>query len=390
MIYLDYAASHPMTSTALQAYAEAAALVGNPASVHVAGQAAREKLEEGRGMVAAAIGVDPRTLLCNSGATEGNNQAIVGVARQWQAQHGRTGHLISTPTEHLATLAPLRELEQQGWRLSWLTPDVSGRYDPAELSELLQTGGTAKTAHDTALVSLHYVNNELGSVQNIAEMSAICQAAGVPLHCDAVQAAGVLPIEPEVWGVSLLTLSAHKWGGPRGVGFLYVERGLQLAPLLVGGGQESGKRAGTQNTAGVYAAGVSLQQAEKARPQTWQHLQALRQQAETAIRQAVLEVRCNHPVSDPIKSCPKIMNITLPNSDGEALLMNLDILGISLSSGSACSAGTMQASHVLTALGHSSAEALASLRLSFGAATTASEIDQASSAIAQAAAASQL
>ncbi|MDB5044302.1 MAG: cysteine desulfurase, partial [Deinococcus sp.] len=247
MIYLDYAATHPMTPEALAAYAQAAALPGNPASVHGAGQAARERLEEGRARVAAVLNTDPRTLIANSGGTEGDNHVLLGMARAWEEKHGRPGHLITTPTEHSAVLAPARWLAAQGWAVTWLAPDSHGRYTPDQLAEALRP--------ETALVSIHHANNEIGTVQDTPALAAVAAAQGVPYHSDAVQAPGVLPIDVATWGVTFATISAHKWGGPRGVGFLYVRRGTVLPALTLGGGQEGGLRPGTQDTAGVYAAG---------------------------------------------------------------------------------------------------------------------------------------
>ncbi|PTA67259.1 cysteine desulfurase family protein [Deinococcus arcticus] len=373
MIYLDYAATHPMTPEALAAYAGAAALPGNPASVHAAGQAARERLEEGRARVAAALGVDPRTLTANSGGTEGDNQVLLGTARAWQDAHGRPGHLITTPTEHSAVLAPARALAAQGWAVTFLTPDRFGRYDPAELGASLRG--------DTALVSIHHANNELGTVQDTAALSAAAAARGVPYHTDAVQAPGVLPLDLGGWGVTFATFSAHKWGGPRGVGFLYLRRGAALAPVTLGGGQEGGLRPGTQDTAGVYAAGVALTHAEARREATHAHLLALRTRFLGAIA-AIPGLRVNHPPD----GSPKVASVTIPGADGEALLMNLDMQGVCASAGSACSAGTMQPSHVLTATGLSEADARASVRFSFGAATTLAEVDAAAAALVQAAA----
>ncbi|PNY80148.1 cysteine desulfurase family protein [Deinococcus koreensis] len=372
MIYLDYAATHPMTPEALAAYAQAAALPGNPSSVHGAGQAARERLEEGRARVAAALGVDPRTLVANSGGTEGDNHVLLGVARQWQDERGRPGHLITTPTEHSAVLAPARALAAQGWAVTLLTPDAHGRYDPAELEASLRP--------DTALVSIHHANNELGSVQDTPALAAVAAARGVPYHTDAVQAPGVLPVDLPGWGVTFATFSAHKWGGPRGVGLLYIRRGAALPALSLGGGQEGGLRAGTQDTAGVYAAGVALTLAEAQRGATFAHLGQLRERFVQAVS-PVPGLRVNHPPD----GSPKVASLTLPGTDGEALLMNLDMLGVAASAGSACSAGTMQPSHVLSAIGLSEADARASLRLSFGAATTEAEVDQAAAALIQAA-----
>ncbi|GGL06397.1 cysteine desulfurase family protein [Deinococcus radiotolerans] len=372
MIYLDYAATHPMTPEALAAYAQAAALPGNPASVHAAGQAARERLEEGRARVAAAFGVDPRTLIANGGGTEGDNHVLLGVTRAWQEAHGRPGHLITTPTEHSAVLAPARALAAQGWAVTFLTPDRFGRYDPAELAGALRD--------DTALVSIHHANNEVGAVQNTPALAAVAAARGVPYHTDAVQAPGVLPVDLPGWGVTFATFSAHKWGGPRGVGFVYVRRGTQLPPVTLGGGQEGGVRPGTQDTAGVYAAGVALTHAAAAQGATLAHLGTLREQFMREVA-SIPDLSVNHAPD----SSPKVVNVTVGGADGEALLMNLDMLGVAASAGSACSAGTMQPSHVMTALGLSEAQARASLRFSFGAATTPAEISAAAHALVQAA-----
>lgn len=372
MIYLDYAATHPMTPAALEAYARAAALPGNPASVHGAGQQARELLEEGRAQVAAALHVDPRTLTANSGGTEGNNHVLLGVARDWEERHGKPGHLVTTQTEHSAVLAPARHLEGHGWRVTFLAPDRYGRYAPQQLRDALQP--------DTALISIHHASNELGTVQDTAELAAIAAERGLPYHTDAVQAPGLLPVNLAEWGVTYATVSAHKWGGPRGVGFLYVRRGTVLPPVTLGGGQEGGLRPGTQNTAGVYAAGVALTEAEQARAQTQRHLTGLRQEFMQAVRD-IPGLRFNHPPD----ASPKVVSLTLPSCDGEALLMNLDMQGISASAGSACAAGTMQPSHVLTAIGLNEADARSSLRFSFGAATTSAEMQAAAAALRQAA-----
>ncbi|MFC4639770.1 cysteine desulfurase family protein [Deinococcus hohokamensis] len=372
MIYLDYAATSPMTPEALEAYARTAALAGNPASVHAAGQAARERLEEGRARMAAALRVDPRTLTLNSGGTEGDNHVLLGVAQAWQDRHGGPGHLVTTQTEHSAVLAPARWLETQGWRVTFLAPDHHGRYTADQLAAALQD--------DTALVSVHHANNELGTIQDTAALAAVAVARGALYHTDAVQAPGVLPVDLPGWGVTFATFSAHKWGGPRGVGALYVQRGVTLPPMTFGGGQEGGLRPGTQNTAGVYAAGVALTHAETSREATFAHLEALR----TRFMDAVSDIpglRFNQPPD----ASPKVVSLTLPGTDGEALLMNLDMLGVCASAGSACAAGTMQPSHVLSAIGLSEADARSSLRFSFGAATTPGEVDQAAEALAQAA-----
>ncbi|WP_019588177.1 cysteine desulfurase family protein [Deinococcus apachensis] len=372
MIYLDYAATHPMTPEALAAYARAAALPGNPASVHAAGQVARERLEEGRARVAAALGVDARTLIANGGGTEGDNHVLLGVARAWTEAQRRPGHLVTTQTEHSAVLAPARWLAGQGWAVTFLKPDAHGRYSPEQLADALRD--------DTTLVSVHHANNEIGTVQDTAALAAVAAARDIPYHADAVQAPGVLPLDLMGWDVTFATFSAHKWGGPRGVGFLYVKRGAVLPPVTLGGGQEGGLRPGTQNTAGVYAAGVALTHAEEAREATFAHLTRMREQFLARVA-SIPNLRVNHPPD----GSPKVASVTLPGADGEALLMNLDLLGVSASAGSACAAGTMQPSHVLTALGLSEEDARATLRFSFGAATTGAEVDAAADALVQAA-----
>ncbi len=361
MIYLDYAATHPMTPLALEAYTRAAQqVVGNPASVHLAGQRARELLEEGRAAAAAALGVHPLTLIANGGGSEGSNQVLLSTFL-----HAPPGsHLITSNIEHSATLAPARQLEARGVAVTYLQPDQHGGIDPQQLQQAMRP--------ETKLVSFHLVNNELGSIQDIAAMSRIAHTGGALLHTDAVQAPGVLPLDVQNWGADYVTLSAHKWGGPLGVGLLYIRRGLELPPMILGGGQEKGLRAGTQNTPGLYAAGLSLQAAAQAQPATWQHLRALNDQL-TARLATEQGIRANHTP----QGSPKVASFTAERTDGEALLMNLDFAGVCVSAGSACSAGTMQPSHVLSALGFSDSEARATVRFSFGPATTPQDIEQA-------------
>ncbi|AWN23408.1 cysteine desulfurase NifS [Deinococcus irradiatisoli] len=369
MIYLDYAATHPMTPGALAAYARAAGVPGNPASIHRAGQAARELLEEGRAAAASALGVPPLTLTALSGGTEADNQVLLSSF----AEGG--GHLITSSIEHSAVLAPARWLAARGVDVTFLTPDASGRIDPDEVRRALRP--------DTRLVSLHHANNEIGALQDVAALAEVAHLGGAKFHTDAVQAPGVVPLALMEWGVDYASFSAHKWGGPLGVGLLYVRRGLELPPLLLGGGQEKGLRSGTQNAPGLYAAGLSLREAVSAQPQTHAHLRSLNDRL-TARLSAEANLHANHTP----EGSPKVASFTARGADGEALLMNLDLAGVCVSAGSACSAGTMQPSHVLLALGLSEADARATVRLSFGAATTTEEIDTAAEALIAAARAS--
>lgn len=370
MIYLDYAATHPMTATALAAYARAAAVPGNPASIHASGQAARELLEEGRSAAASALGVHPLTLTALSGGTEADNQVLLS------SFTGAGGHLITSSIEHSAVLAPARLLAARGVEVTFLEPDASGQLDPERLREALRP--------DTKLVSIHHANNEIGAVQNVAALAEIAHAGGAKFHTDAVQSPGVLTLDLLAWNVDYASFSAHKWGGPHGVGLLYLRRGLELPPLLLGGGQEKGLRSGTQNAPGLYAAGLSLREAVERQPETHAHLRALNDRL-TARLSGEAGLRANHTPA----GSPKLASFTALGADGEALLMNLDFAGVCVSAGSACSAGTMQPSHVLSALGLSDADALATVRLSFGPQTTPDQVDQAASALLKAAAASR-
>lgn len=360
-VYLDHAATTPMSSAAVGAYLHAAELAGNAASVHRAGQRARELLEEGRAQVAAALGARPLELIVTGGGTEADNQALFGAAGQ------RGGHIISSATEHSAVLAPARALAARGYDLTLLAPDRHGRLDPAQVGAALRP--------DTVLVSVHHANNEIGTVQDVAAIAELAHAAGALMHTDAVQSPGVLPVNLHAWGVDLASFSAHKWGGPKGVGFLYLRRGLELPPLLLGGGQERGLRAGTHNVAGVYAAGAALEQAVRAQPDTHAHLRTLREQFVSALA-ALPDLHFNHPP----EGSPKVVSVTAPGADGEALLMHLDLAGVYASAGSACSAGTLEPSHVLLALGLSEADARASLRFSFGPQTSLDDVRYAAAA----------
>lgn len=370
-VYLDHAATTPMTAAARAAYLHAAELAGNAASVHRAGQRARELLEVGRAQVAAALGARPLELIVTAGGTEADNQALFGAAELRRAAGQPGGHIISSAGEHSAVLAPARALAARGYGLTLLTPDRHGRIDPEQVRAALRP--------DTFLVSMHHANNEVGAVQDVAAIAEVVRAGGALMHTDAVQSPGVLPVDVHSWGVDLASFSAHKWGGPKGVGFLYVRRGLELPPLLLGGGQERGLRAGTHNVPGVYAAGVALEEAAGAQPQTHAHLAALRAQFVSALS-ALPDLHFNHPP----EGSPKVVSVTAPGADGEALLMHLDLAGVYASAGSACSAGTLEPSHVLLALGLSDAEARASLRFSFGPQTSLDDVQYAAEAYVQA------
>ena len=325
MIYLDYAATHPMTrGGALAAYAQAAALPGNPASVHGAGQAARERLEDGRARVAAALNTDPRNLIANSGGTEGDNHVVLGMARAWQEEHGSPGHLITTPTEHSAVLAPARWLAAQGWAVTFLAPDPHGRYIADQLAEALRP--------DTALISIHHANNELGTVQDTPALAAVAAARGVPYHSDAVQAPGVLPMDVAAVGRDLRHHQRPQMGRA-------AWRGLRVRAARHGAachhaGRRAGRRPAPRHTGhgGRVRGGCGPDPAEAQREATFAHLSGLRERFLERVS-GIPDLRVNHPP----EGSPKVVSVTLPGADGEALLMNLDMLGVAASAGSACS-----------------------------------------------------
>lgn len=355
-----------MTRVALDAYVQAAQLHGNAASVHRAGQKAREFLEEGRAAFAESIGAHPLTILANSGGTEGDNHVLLGAAK------GRVGgHVVTSSIEHSAVLAAARELAASGFDVTFLQPDRHGHVSPDALRDALRP--------DTFLVSVHHANNEIGTVQDVARLAEVAHEGGALFHTDAVQSLGVLSVNVAEWNADFATFSAHKWGGPKGVGFLYVRRGLELPPLMIGGGQEKGLRAGTHNVAGVYAAGLAALDASRARPETFERMRALHARLEAHLR-AAPNVTFNHPVD----GSPKVLSVTASGADGEALLMNLDLMGVYASLGSACSSGTTLPSHVLKALGLGDADAKATVRFSFGRDSTLDDVDRAAEAYRQA------
>jgi len=361
-VYLDHAATTFMTREALDAYVHASTQPGNAASVHRAGQRARELLEEGRTLFAQAIGAHPLEVIANAGGTEGDNHVLLGVA---QGRPG--GHVITTMIEHSAVLASARELERRGFRVTYLPAGPGGAVTPDALRAAMQP--------DTFLVSVHHANNEIGAVQDVTALAAVARERGALFHTDAVQSLGVLPVDVRAWGVDFATFSAHKWGGPKGVGFQYVRRGLELPPVMLGGGQEKGLRAGTHNVPGVYAAGVAARTAALKQPETHAHLSSLRDDLTRRLAR-LPGVSFNHPPS----GSPKIVSVTASGADGEALLMNLDLEGVYVSAGSACAAGTMQPSHVLAALGVDTRDARASVRFSFAPGTTPDDVAYAAAA----------
>ncbi|WP_027892629.1 cysteine desulfurase family protein [Calidithermus chliarophilus] len=367
MIYLDYAATTPLDGEVKAAMERAFAAWGNPSSVHAYGRAAKALLEESHERVARALGARPREIVFTSGGTEADALAVYGVA----LARGR-GHLVTSQIEHSAVLTAMKGLERLGYEVSYLTPEPrTGMVYPEQVAEALRP--------DTLLVSLMAVNNELGTVYPLREVAEVCKARGVLFHTDAVQAAGTLPLEVKELGADLLSLAAHKFYGPKGAGALYVRKGLELFPVAPGK-QEQGLRGGTENLPAVYGLGLALERAVALLPQETPRLLALRERLEAALL-ALPGVELN---GHPTARSPKHVNVTALGADGEGLLLNLDLMGVAASSGSACASGSLEPSHVLTAIGRSKAEAKASVRFSLGRHTTEAEVDEAARVFAQA------
>lgn len=361
-LYADYAATTPMSTAAINAmlpYLQS--VYGNPSSQHRIGQAAAQALQTARESIARCICAAPREITFTSGGSEADTMAIRSGAL-WGRARGKT-HLISTAFEHHAVLNTLKQLENEGFSVTLLTPPESGIISPGQVAEALR--------EDTALLSVMFANNEIGTIQPIAEIGRLCRDRGVLFHTDAVQAAGHLPIDVQAQNIDFLSLSAHKFYGPKGVGLLYTRSGIPLTPVIAGGGQERGKRGGTENVPGIAAMAAALQESCGILEQESRRLSALRDRLIAGlltVPQAVLN-------GDPIQRLPGNVNVSFPGIAGESLLLLLDEAGICASSGSACASGSLEPSHVLLAIGRSPRLASASLRLTLGRGTTDEDVD---------------
>lgn len=371
MIDLDHAATTPLAAEALDAmWPWLSQRHANPASDHADGRRARQAVEQARAEVADLMGAAPADLVWTSGATESINLALKG-ALEFRGVRG--AHLVSSRIEHKATLDTLRWLEAQGHRVTWLTPDSEGRISVDQVRAALRP--------DTALVSLMWVNNELGVINPIEALAPELRARGILFHVDAAQAAAWLPIDLRQVPVDLLSLSAHKLYGPKGIGALYVCRRprARLSPQLHGGGQEQGMRSGTLPTHQIVGFGAAARSVVAQRDEAATRVAALRERLYQALSDA-LSGRLQRNGGGPV--APHILNVSFDGVDGEALRARLP--GLAVSSGAACSSATREPSFVLRALGHADALADASLRLSLGRGTTAAEIDAAAAEVADA------
>jgi cysteine desulfurase len=369
-IYLDHAATTPVHPTVLDAmlpyFTEH---FGNPSSIYQLGQDGRAALDRARATAARVLGCQPAEILFTSGATESNNQALSGIAwhRRLQNPDGAPPHIVTTAIEHHAVLHTADWLERQGFSVTRVPVDASGFVDPDDIERVVRP--------ETCLVSVMYANNEIGSIQPISEIARVTRERGIPFHTDAVQAAGALPLKVDELGVDLLSLSAHKFYGPKGVGLLYVRRGTGIAYQQHGGGQESGRRGGTENVSGIVGLAAALERAEAARVEYDHRCGTLRDRLFAGLLAAIPDLELNGP-SDWGRRLPNNLNVAIPGVQGETALLSLDMQGIAASAGSACTTGNSQPSHVLRALGYGDERCRASLRLTLGWSNTEQQIDE--------------
>lgn len=360
-IYLDHAATTPVDPRVLEAMLPYFTdQFGNPSGLYGIARSARQALDRARATVAEVLGAKPSEIIFTSGGSESDNAAIKGAL--WaRGVHG--AHLITTRIEHHAVLHTCSWLERFGVETTYLSVDSQGLVDPAQVAAAIRP--------TTALVSIMHANNEIGVVQPLAEIAAIVHAHGIPLHSDAVQSVGQIPTLVDTLGVDLLSLSAHKFYGPKGVGALYVRRGTPWLPLQQGGGQERGRRAGTENVAGIVGLATALGLATAAMDEQATRLCGLRDSLIAGVLAAIPGSRLN---GHPRRRLPGNANFSFQDVDGEALLLSLDRHGVAASGGSACASGSIDPSHVLVALGLDRTLAAAGLRLTLGRHTTADEI----------------
>jgi cysteine desulfurase len=362
-IYLDHNATTPVDPAAAGAMTRALRdLFGNASSVHYYGQQAKAAIDDARSAVAALLGGEPSEIIFTSGGTEADNFAIRGAAEALELT-GRK-HLITSGIEHEAVLNTFKTLAKRGWRTTLLPLDASGVVSPDRLRDAI--------TDDTALVSIMHANNEIGTIQPIAELATIAHLHGALFHTDAVQSAGKIPIDVRALGVDLLAISGHKFYGPKGAGALWTKRGVRLSPFLSGGKQERNRRAGTENVPGIIGMGTAAQRAMMKMDVDAPRLSALRDRLENGILSSVPNTEVNGSRDARV---PNTTNISFERIEAESLLIALDLEGVAVSTGSACSSGTLEPSHVLKAMNLSSHRAQNSIRFSLGESNTEEQID---------------
>ncbi len=361
-IYLDYAATTPVHDEVVQAMTPHwSEHFGNPSSIYSYGQEAKGTIEDAREKVAELIGASPEEIVFTSGGTEADNFAIKGTA--FAAKKGK--HIITSGIEHHAIHETCSFLERHGFEVTYLPVDGHGLVDANALGEAI--------TKETILVSVMHANNEVGTVQPIAALAAIAREAGVYFHSDAVQTVGHIPTDVNELGVDLLSISAHKLYGPKGVGALYVRKGTRLVPFMHGGGQERNRRGGTENVPGIAGFGKAAEIAAKETPEEAERLTVFRQRLIEGILGTIDDSRLN---GHPEQRLPNNVNVSIDYVEGESMLLNLDLEGICASTGSACSSASLEASHVLLAMGLAHEQAHASLRFTMGKWTEAEHVDR--------------
>lgn len=361
-IYADNAATTKISQTAMKAMISAMEnSYGNPSSIHQIGMAANDALQTAREQIARCLGCMPKEIFFTSGGTESDNQAIVSAAMLGAKQNKR--HIISTAFEHHAVLHTLRRLKEQGFEIQLLDVGAEGNITAAQVEEAIRP--------DTCLVTVMFANNEIGSVLPIAEIGEVCRAHGVLFHTDAVQAAGHIPVNVKKQNIDMLSLSAHKFHGPRGIGALYVKRGIELTSLMEGGGQERGKRPGTENLPAIMGMAAALKEECTLMEQNEAKVTAMRD----CLIQGLSQIPYSILNGSREKRLPGNVNFCFEGVSGESLLLLLDSRGICASSGSACASGALDPSHVLLSLGLAPEIAQGSLRISLDISNTEEEID---------------
>jgi len=369
MAYLDHAATTPMLPEAVEAYVTAAGCVGNASSLHAAGRSARRRVEESREIVAASLGARPSEVIFTGGGTESDNLAVKGMYWARRAAEPRRTRVVASAVEHHAVLDAVTWLaEVESAYVVWLPVDAQGVVSVDALREEL-----ARHGDEVAFVTTMWANNEVGTLQPMAELAALAAEHDVPLHTDAVQAVGQVPVDFAASGASALTVTGHKVGGPAGVGALLVGRDVPVSPLLHGGGQERDIRSGTLDVAGISAFAVAVELATKRQAELAARLVALREDLVSRVRSAVPDVILS---GHPSNRLPGNAHFTFPGCEGDALLLLLDAAGVACSTGSACSAGIAQPSHVLLAMGADEVTARSTLRFTLGHTSTAADVDE--------------
>jgi len=363
-IYFDHNATTPLHPAVAERMSAALAEdFGNPSSLHHFGQRAKAVVDQARSAVAALLGADASEIIFTSGGTESDNLAIRGA---WEAlERTPRRHLISSAIEHEAVLNTIKALAKRGAETTLLPVGDEGIVSPDALRAALRD--------DTALVSIMHANNEIGTVQPIAELSQIARERGAMIHADAVQSAGKIPVSVKDLGVDMLSISAHKFYGPKGIGAIWIRRGLRLLPTLTGGKQERGRRAGTENVPGIVGMGVAADIARAKMTEEGTRVAALRDRLETGILGAVSGTVLNGARAPRV---PNTTNISFDRVEAESLLIALDLEGIAVSTGSACSSGTLEPSHVLKAMGFPAHRTQNSIRFSLGASNTQTDVDR--------------